>query len=223
VSNIEDFLKNTAYGYLVCTGKVATINNRKKAECECQCGKIKYYKTDSLIRGATKSCGCKKGEMTGNGIRKHGLSRSENGKKHSLYSIWTGMKYRCYTVSNESYHNYGGRGITVSIDWKDSFNNFYEWAINNGWEKGLTLERKENNGNYEANNCCWITRGKQQSNKRVTKKIEAFGEIKCVQEWSRDKRCKISTTTLHDRIFKRNWNIEKAIITPSCKKITSVH
>lgn len=209
------FKNGDKFGFLILTGNFKSINNKRNAECICVCGKVDYWKTSNLINGYTKSCGCKKGEGTSNGLRKHGLSRSNNGRRHPIYGVWLGMKYRCYSKTDKSYKNYGGRGIKV-CDFFLVFENFYNWAIE-GWSKGLTLERKRNNENYSPENCEWITISKQQLNKRTCIMIEAFGEKKCVAEWIRDSRCLISASGLKNRI-KNNFNAEDAISMPAfCK------
>jgi hypothetical protein len=91
----------------------------------------------------------------------HGLS------KHPLYFIWIGVRNRCYTPKSSNYKYYGGRGITVCDDWKYNFIDFYNWSISNGYEKGLQIDRIDNNGNYEPNNCQYID---QAENKRSGKR-----------------------------------------------------
>lgn len=95
---------------------------------------------------------------------KHGLTG------HPLYSVWNGMKRRCTNNKDQAYYNYGGRGISVCDEWH-GFLPFYNWAINNGWEKGLTIDRKENDGNYEPDNCRFVTRLVQASNRRNPKRL----------------------------------------------------
>lgn len=210
--DFNDFSKGKKHGYLTCTGNVVkTKTNKYKAECVCVCGKKKMCTTSDLYNKVTKSCGCKKGKIT------HGLSNSFSGGKHPLYSIWTGMKYRCYTITNQSYPNYGGRGIGVCEIWRNNFIEFFNWAINNGWEYGLTLERNDVNKDYDPLNCKWITIGNQQGNKRTSVILDAFGEKKCIAYWSKDKRCAVSENGLRSRI-KDGWDIEKAITTKSCRK-----
>ena len=82
---------------------------------------------------------------------KHGLSR------HLLYKVWESMIARCYKTSSQFYHLYGGRGIKVCSSWKQGIVIFYEWAMDNGYQKGLYLDRKDNNGNYEPSNCRFVT------------------------------------------------------------------
>ena len=86
-----------------------------------------------------------------------------------LYKVWQGMKTRCYNPNFIYYCNYGGRGIMICDEWKNDFSKFYELAINNGYKEGLTIDRINNDGNYEPDNCRWITRAEQNRNQRKTK------------------------------------------------------
>lgn len=101
-----------------------------------------------------------------------------------IYVIWKGILGRCYVSSNDSYSNYGGRGITMCQEWKDNFLKFKEWAFQNGYTDALTIDRIDVNGNYEPTNCRWITMREQGYNKRTSKIIEVDGESKCLAEWS---------------------------------------
>jgi len=85
---------------------------------------------------------------------------------HPLYSIWGSMKSRCLCINDPNYNNYGGRGIKVCDTWKEQFISFYEWAINNGWEKGLLLDRENNDGNYNPDNCRFVDRKTSCNNTR---------------------------------------------------------
>lgn len=113
---------------------------------------------------------------------KHGLSN------HKLYEAFTSMKQRCYNQKNPAYIDYGERGIKICDEWLDKENGFitfYNWALENGYEEHLTIDRKDVNGNYEPSNCRWITNLQQQNNKRNSVKITIDGESKTIAEWSR--------------------------------------
>ena len=102
--------------------------------------------------------------------KKHGLSK----KSGRIYQLWKSIRYRCYSETSKDYKNYGGRGISMCDEWKDDFKIFYDWAISNGYneektDKGLnilTIDRIDVNGNYEPNNCRFITNAEQAKNKR---------------------------------------------------------
>jgi len=96
---------------------------------------------------------------------KHGYLKE--GRKHSLYKIWSGMKTRCYNKNREKYKNHGGRDIKVCNEWKESPRKFIEWALNNGWELGLYIDRINNNGDYEPMNCRFVTPQESALNKRL--------------------------------------------------------
>lgn len=126
--------------------------------CECDCGNIITIRSDALTSNNTRSCGCLK----------------QGNKVHDLYyttqrKILSNMKQRCYNPKNNAYENYGGRGIKICDDWLDSKKgliNFYQWSIESGFEEGLTIDRINNDGGYEPSNCRWISKGKQNRNKR---------------------------------------------------------
>ena len=161
--------------------------------------------------GGTKSCGCKRGELAAKRHTTHGMASNSN--PHPLYRAWHQIQERCAGNTEDNKINYTNRGIDVCNEWKNSFDIFYKWAIENGWEKGLTLDRKDNDGNYNPLNCRWVTHKVQNRNKRTNILITAFGETKCMVEWSEDSRCKVSYAGLRTRIVKFNWNPETAITT----------
>lgn len=137
-------------------------------KCRCDCGTERVVLQASLRSGKSKSCGCLNKEMAGSLRRTHGLTNKSNG----LYSIWNGMKRRCYCKKSPDYPDYGGRGITVCGEWLHDFQAFYDWSMKNGHKKGLSIERKDVNGNYCPENCCWIPLKDQAKNKRNTLSCE---------------------------------------------------
>lgn len=180
--------------------------------CQCDCGGRISVATHALKRGNTRSCGCLRSETlrTRKGNPTHGLSRDGNGKKSRLYNIWTGMKTRCFNQSAREYPGYGGRGISLCSEWMD-FGNFSSWAKSNGYDESLTIERIDNDGNYEASNCTWIPRTSQSRNRRDTVLISFRGITMTLAEWSR--KTGINNGTLHRRIRKQGWSIERALTT----------
>ncbi len=132
-------------------------HHQARWKCRCSCGNIICVDGSSLRDKNTKSCGCLRHENRYG----HGLSY------HPLKGVWKDMKRRCYSSKCRAYKDYGARGISVCEEWEKSFISFYEWAISNGWEKGLRLDRKDNDGIYEPSNCRFITHQKNCQNTRL--------------------------------------------------------
>lgn len=125
---------------------------------------------------------------------------------HPLYTVHQSMIRRCYSPKFINYYNYGGRGITVCDEWKD-FLNFYKWAITNGYEKGLSIDRVNNNGNYEPSNCKWSTSYEQNNNQRSNRYFTFNGETKTMTNWARELNRDVSTVCYHvDKISKWIYN-----------------
>lgn len=203
------------FNYFTYNGNYKWVKEKKEKyiECICICGKIKFYTVREIVKGRTRSCGCKRGEFMRKALIKHGLSGSlfNNGRKHPLYSTWDGIKGRCYNKNHTYFKNYGNKGIVMCDEWRDDFKIFYEWAINNGWEKGLTLDRYPNKkGNYEPTNCRWANHKQKNNNKIDNIIITAFGESKTIPDWLADEKCLVGYDCLYYRI-KKGWPPEKAI------------
>lgn len=126
--------------------------------CRCECGTERVVQENSLVTGITKSCGCLRSEKAGRHFIKH-ASCGQPG-----YKSWAAMRARCNKVNSFAYKDYGGRGIKVCERWND-FTKFWE-DMGPTWSLGLTLERKDFNGNYEPSNCTWIPRSEQSKNRR---------------------------------------------------------
>lgn len=171
-------------------------------ECECSCEQHTHIivKAGNLKSGNTQSCGCLHKEKIKKG--KHGQTNTK------LYGVWNGIKGRCLNSNHKSYGDYGGRGITICEEWLE-FKNFYEWAINNGYKEGLSIERENVNGNYEPSNCRWATAKEQANNTRTNHFIEYNGENKTIKQWEDETGLPIG-----QRITSDNWTIERAMNTP---------
>lgn len=189
---------------------------RKFVECICDCGTIKFTLFQDIRRNIVVSCGCKKRSHLISINTKHGFAARAN-ELHPLYTTWVGMKSRCYTPSCIGYKNYGGKGITVCSEWRDNFETFYNWALKNGWEEGLTIERINGNKNYDPTNCKCDNYYNQARNKSNNNNIDAFGETKCITDWANDKRCNVSYGCLHNRIMNLEISPEVALSTPPFK------
>jgi hypothetical protein len=148
--------------------------------CKCECGNKKDVNKSSLLRNKSKSCGCFCIEKLKKDKTKHGLV------KHPLYSVWCDIKKRCNYAKNKQYNDYGGRGISVYNEWNNDFKSFYDWSINNGYKKGLQIDRINNNGNYEPLNCRYVSQLENANNKRNNCYILYNNIIKTAAEWSRE-------------------------------------
>ena len=174
-------------------------------QCKCDCGTITKVSRNNLMNGHTKSCGCLKHESR---VRTHGKS------KNRLYYVWRDMLNRCFNESVPDYHSYGGRGITVCDEWKDDFQSFYDWAMENGYDEtakrgAFTLDRIDVEKDYEPSNCRWVDVKLQQNNRRNNVIIEYDGCSYTLAQLS--ELTGIPYKTLHKRIRVLNWDIEKAI------------
>lgn len=169
-------------------------------ECRCDCGKTHYVLASKITHGSVKSCGCDRYKHM---HKKHG----ETGTR--LYKCWQDMKARCYRENNKNYKGYGGRGITVCDSWKLSFENFRDWALKNGYEDYLEIDRINVNGSYSPENCRWADRVTQTNNTRRNRFLEYNGAVRTMSEWS--KQIGIPYTTLRARINTLHWPVEKAL------------
>lgn len=136
---------------------------------------------------------------------KHGL------RKTRLFSIWTNMLTRCNNTKSYCFHRYGGRGITVCEEWINDFKSFYDWSISNGYTDDLSIDRIDNDGNYEPSNCRWVNNKKQASNRSSNHLITINGETKTITQWS--EIYKINRCTINSRIVS-GWNEIMAVTTP---------
>lgn len=128
--------------------------------CRCKCGNYKVTTRRALVRGDVQSCGCYQRERRAQGNTIHG------GHGTRLYSIWRNMKERCYKPYAPKYPLYGGRGITVCDEWLHNFSAFRDWALSNGYQNDLTLDRIDNDEGYNPDNCRWATFSEQNRNRR---------------------------------------------------------
>jgi len=163
---------------------VKEANERSKEKrvcwtCQCKCGNIIDVDGKSLRNGNTKSCGCLQKDRASQSNRTHGLRQTR------LYNIYADMKRRCEQQSRKAYPRYGGRGITVCEEWREDFQAFYDWAMANGYEVGLQIDRIDNDGNYEPENCRWVTARENNNNRRDNVKITINGEEHTIAEWER--------------------------------------
>ena len=160
--------------------------------CACSCGAIVEVQAKRLISGHTKSCGCLKREVLHRSRTTHGMSHGR------LYYAWQHMKERCYRRDRQQWKDYGGRGIRVCDEWMEGFEAFCKWALRNGYQSHLFLDRRDNDGNYSPENCRWVTRTVQNRNTRANHFIEYLGKRQTVAEWA--EQLGINRWNIHNRI-----------------------
>lgn len=201
VQNIE----GKKFGNLTALEVVGERQYKKRKDrlwrCKCDCGNEVVVTQYCLLKGT--SCGCRKKRLAIASSTTHG------GHETKLYGVWQTMKNRCFNQNTKSYTNYGGRGISVCDEWKDDFGVFQSWANANGYKEGLTIDRIDNNGNYEPSNCRWVTVLEQSHNKRNNRYVEYKGNRYTLSEFGR--LIGIDRRTIGDRL-KRGLSVEEAII-----------
>jgi len=150
--------------------------------CQCNCGNQLTVGYSGLKQGITLSCGCLRKETTALTSFKHGDSKV--GKRKRLYRIWMGLRSRCNNMHSNDYNLYGGRGVTVCESW-NIYENFRSWALANGYNDDLSIDRIDTNLGYSPENCRWVVDLVQANNKRSNLKITAFGKTRTASEWGR--------------------------------------
>lgn len=187
------------YGKLTCTDTFERRGKRIYWLCKCECGNETWVCAQNLL--AAKSCGCN--NKTSHTI--HGMSQTK------IHYTWSHMITRCTCETNYAYKDYGGRGITVCDEWlgTEGFMRFYDWAMSNGYQENLTLDRIDNDKGYSPENCRWVDWYVQANNKRRSVYFEYNGEKHTISEWARIKG--IKETTLSRRLKELNWTIEDAL------------
>lgn len=192
-------LSDTKFGKLTAI-KVAYKNKNGESvwECVCECGNVINVVCSNLKNGHSTSCGC----------YKKTCSITHNETKTRLHRIWASMKARCYNTNHPKYKHWGGRGVVVCTEWKDSYETFRDWALANGYRDDLQIDRIDNNGNYEPKNCRWATPKQQSNNKRNNCIITYKNETHTISEWSII--IGVKSATIQRRLAK-NMPIEKVL------------
>lgn len=190
MGNLID-LSGLVFGRLTVISLSHKKNGKPYWSCKCLCGKDVTARGDSLKIGRIKSCGCYIREIKKTSTRKHGLYKTPE------YKAWSGIKDRCFNPKNEEYHNYGGRGITVCKEWIESFSCFYQ-HVGKKPTPDHSIDRINNDGNYEPGNCKWSTYPEQQRNRSNNRVLTHNGESLIFTEWA--KRLNIPEGTLFWRL-----------------------
>lgn len=168
--------------------------------CRCDCGETKSILSAKLLNGESKSCGCRRREVSALLHRTHGLSKTR------IHRIWCAMKTRCYNPNSPAFVSYGAKGITVCRRWKTSFQHFLA-DMGQPPTDSHTLDRVDNTKGYTPKNCRWATYKEQSVNSRTPVMITFDGKTRCIADWARS--LGISNSTLHERL--RKWPIERAL------------
>lgn len=183
-----------------------TKDNHIKWLCLCACGGNTVVDGRDLRKGSTTSCGCYSIEKATERVVKFNTKHGECYTR--LYRIWNGIHDRCNRKNSKNYRHYGGRGIKVCEEWND-YLAFKTWALTNGYEEHLTIDRINVDGNYEPTNCRWITKQEQQNNKRTNRYIMYNGLTLTVTQWN--KKMGYKRGTIENRLL-MNWDVERAIL-----------
>lgn len=173
--------------------------------CICDCGSEYESTSNRLTSGQTTCCRDCMIKKIGDSNRKHGATPKK------LFYAYTNMKTRCYNKNYSLYHRYGGRGIQVCEEWRKSFKSFREWALKNGWSEELSLDRINNDGNYEPSNCKWSTCVEQSNNRRTSRMITYNGITDTMANWARNTG--IPYYVIQRRLY-LNWDAERIFSEP---------
>jgi hypothetical protein len=201
-------LTGCRFGRLLVLGKAE--NGRSWWNCKCDCGRFVAVVTHRLLN--QKSCGCLEAE---NKERLTDYTRTHGMTETKLYHTWCGMKERCYNPNYKYFDRYGGRGILVCDEWKNSFENFRDWAFSVGYEespdtKWQSIDRINFDGNYEPSNCRWITHKEQMRNTSRTVYVEYQGQKIPLSKFCEDNG--ITYSKFVSRRIKKGVSAEQALI-----------
>jgi len=181
-------------------------NRRARWNCVCVCGNVSIASGEALRNGRSSSCGCYAAEQSGKRIAAINTTHGMCGTPE--YRAWNNMKDRCYNGNNKEFSSYGGRGIKVCDRWLDSFDAFYRDMGDR--PVGTSIDRIDNDGNYESNNCRWATQVEQANNKSINRFICYQGVTKTLSQWAR--YFNIPMWKLSQRILRDNLSFEDAVI-----------
>lgn len=172
-------LTGQTFGRLTVLSLHGTSHGHAVWNCVCTCGKTLNVMRGSLLKGATKSCGCLRKDLLPEFASKGGKAIAKHGDYSTrLYRVWSGMKARCNYTKHSDYPNYGGRGIKVCSEWQD-FKVFKEWSMANGYDPKApygecTIDRVDNDKGYSPDNCRWVAMRIQNENRRNNKERNEY-------------------------------------------------
>lgn len=198
-------LTGRKYGRWTVIRKAESTDGRSWFFCQCECGTERNVRGQRLINGGSQSCGCGQKEAVKKCKQRHGESFTK------LHSVWCAIKTRCYNSENPNYKRYGARGIRVCKEWMESYEEFAKF-VGQPPTAQHSLERIDNNGNYEPGNVRWATKKEQARNRRTNRIVDINGERHCLAEWLEEKG--LHKSTFEGRI-RRGWNEQDAILEPA--------
>lgn len=208
---IKEDLTNREFGRLTVLYQAKERSKKGYIQWVCQCScenkTIIIVPSDRLRSKKTKSCGCLQKDIVSN-KNKNNEKYPEEDRNTRLYRIWKTMIARTIYPSQDGFKNYGGRGIKVCEEWLDDFYKFKNWAMSNGYDDDLTIDRINCDGNYEPSNCKWSSRKEQNNNQRRTIKLTYQDITHNLTEWA--DLLGIKYNTLYHR-YKKNYPIEKIL------------
>lgn len=181
-------------------------------ECQCDCGNVVIVHGQSLRTKNTQSCGCYQVDRVRETFMKHGEKAYR--RETRLYNIWKCMKARCDNPNLHTYQNYGAKGVTYDAAW-DEFVTFRDWAMNNGYNDALTLDRIDTRGNYEPNNCRWVNYIVQENNKTNNHTLQISDEEHTLAKWERIMNLPVGIIS---RRLRDGWGKEDAVMKPLQKR-----
>lgn len=171
LERVEDHVSSGGYRY-------------PKWKCICDCGNETKATSRGLKFGSVKSCGCYRKEVAS--LLEHEThGDSVNPEYKNLYNVWRSMRRRCNSPNSQTYHHYGGRGISICKEW-DDYIDFKEWALQSGYRQGLSIDRIDVNGNYEPSNCRWVTQKEQNNNRRNNRYVTYQGKTRTATQWAEE-------------------------------------
>ena len=180
------------------------------AACQCSCGNtVKKIYVRSLLSGNTKSCGCYNSDLTKQRNFKHG-EKTRSSNRNRLYEIWVDMRKRCNSTTHNRAQHYSLKGIQVCEEWND-FHAFKDWALSNGYNDTLSIERIDNDKDYCPCNCKWIPMNDQSKNRTTNHYLTFNGKTQTLTDWSIETG--INRTTISGRL-RKGWTIERALTEP---------
>lgn len=184
---------------------------KKYHVARCSCGNYVAAQMSDIANGRQKSCGCWRVKV-GAALGKSNTTHGETG--NPLYVCWHDMQLRCYYPSTPSYADYGKRGIKMCKEWRHDYVAFRDWALANGYQEGLHIDRENNEGDYTPENCRFVTCKINQRNRRSNALLTFRGETRCLIEWMESGECNTTYHSLQVRV-KNGWTAYAALKVPT--------